>query len=244
MTEQSIGKRKLASQQVADTIARRIELGEFRDGDRLASESDLAREFGVARGTMRSALEILKGQNLVTTKPGVGSFVSYHGHAMESVQGWTRATAQAGSPTTTELIETERIAAPDELRRAYGMQGDVHRIVRRRMSGAAPVSLEISYLPCNEILDLIMERGLLGGSISTTMKAAGMTPCGGVQDATVACVPAQYRSYLDVDEREMFLEVRRISYGEDGEPVEYVLSYLNPRHFSLHVEFGDRPERG
>lgn len=243
MTKQSINAGKLASQQVADDIARRIEQGEFRDGDRLASENDLAREFGVARGTMRNALEILKNQNLVTTKPGVGSFVSYHGHTMESVQGWTRATAQAGSPTTTELIETERMAVPAELHRAYGMQGDVHRIVRRRLNGATPVSLEISYLPCNEILDLIMERGLLGGSISTTMKAAGMVPASGVQDATVSTVPERYRQYLDIDVDRLFLEVSHISYDEDDKPVEYVLSYLSPEHFSFHVEFGRKEQQ-
>ena len=103
-----------------------------------------------------------------------------------------------------------------------------------------PVSLEISYLPCNKILDLIMERGLLGDSISTTMKASGMVPCSGVQDATVATVPDQYRAWLEPegDAARQFLEVRRISYGEDGEPVEYVLSYLHPEHFSLHIEFG------
>lgn len=240
MTEQSIGKKKLASQQVADSIARRIELGEFREGDRLASESELAREFGVARGTMRNALELLKMRNLVTTKPGVGSFVSYHGHAMQGAQGWARAMAQFGTPTVTELIESERAPVPDDLRRSYGIEGDVHRIVRRRLSGDVPVSLECSYLPCNEILDLIMERGLLGGSISTTMKAAGMEPVSGAQDATVAHVPERYRTCLGDGMDGVFLEVRRISYGEDGRPVEYVVSYLDPRHFSLHVEFGPR----
>lgn len=204
----------------------------------------MAKEFGVARGTMRNALEILKKRNLVVTKPGVGSFVSFHGHNMEDTYSWTEASARAGSPTVTEVLSSQRQTPPEELRRAYGIDMDVYRIVRRRLVGTTPVSVEISYLPTNKMLDLLMERGLLGGSISLTMKAAGMEPVAGVQDATVEPLPQEYCEHLDASPTDRFLTVRRASVDADGRLVEYVESYLNPDHFSLHVEFGgDRNDR-
>ncbi|OZG61451.1 transcriptional regulator, GntR family [Bifidobacterium lemurum] len=238
MTEQSTSRRRLPSQSVADDLARRIEQGEYRDGDRLDSESALAKEFGVARGTMRNALEILKDRNLVTTKPGVGSFVSFHGHTMEGAGGWAAASARAGSPTVTEVLGMERQVPPEELRREYDIDGDVHRVVRRRLIGDVPVSVEVSYLPSNTLLDLLMERGLLGDSISLTMKAAHMEPESGVQDATVEALPEEYLEQLEAIASDRFLVVRRSSFDAEGNLVEYVVSYLNPDHFSLHVEFG------
>lgn len=230
--------RRLQSQSVADDLAKRIEEGQLQNGDRLASELELAQEFEVARGTMRNALDILKARKMVTTKPGVGSFVSYHGHSMSKTWGWTQATADTGSPTSTELLDCDKVSAPEELRRAYRVQTDMYRIVRRRVCVDKPISVEVSYLPSNHILNLLMERGLLDDSISLTMEAAGMHPVSGIQDAKVTEPPKAYRSQLEAQDGERFLEVERASFDEDGQLVEFVSSYLNPDHFSLHVEFG------
>jgi GntR family transcriptional regulator len=235
---QQQSRRRLPSQAVADDLARQIREGEYRHGDRLESETELARRFGVARGTMRNALEILKDQDLVETKNGVGSFVSFDGHAMNGTFSWTDAMAQTGTPTTTEVLSSEKIVAPKLLQDLYHVDTQVYRVVRRRNSTARPVSIEISYLPSNHMLDLLMERGLLGGSVSLTMKAAGMIPERGVQDASVESVPAQYRDQLGIQDAERFLVVRKASVDRHGTLVEYVVSYLDPEHFSLHIEFG------
>jgi GntR family transcriptional repressor for pyruvate dehydrogenase complex len=48
---------------------------ELRPGDKLASESDLAGEFGVSRTVIREALKMLENQQLVQVKHGSGTFV-------------------------------------------------------------------------------------------------------------------------------------------------------------------------
>lgn len=247
VSQNASGHRKLQSQRIAEDIGQQILKGILQDGDRLDSELDLAHKHGVARGTMRNALDILKEKGLVVTKPGVGSFVSYHGHSMENPQGWAEASAQAGSPTVAEVISCTREPASEELQRAYGVENDVYRIVRRRIikrnktpysaQKIIPVSIEISVLPVNRILDLIMEHGLLGDSISLTMQAAGMVPVSGVQDAHVGLAPEEYRQQLEASDKDNFLIVSKASFNENEDLVEYVVSYLNPQHFSLHTEF-------
>jgi GntR family transcriptional regulator len=61
--------------QVADRIAARIESGELQPGARLQSEADLAEELGVARMTIRRAVEELRSRGLVRTLHGRGTFV-------------------------------------------------------------------------------------------------------------------------------------------------------------------------
>ena len=46
--------------QVADDIVARVERGEFVRGARLPSEADLAVEYGVAKMTVRRALDVLR----------------------------------------------------------------------------------------------------------------------------------------------------------------------------------------
>ncbi|MEV5569123.1 GntR family transcriptional regulator [Spirillospora sp. NPDC052269] len=61
---------------IADDLARRIEVGEFAAGDRLPTEEQLMVDYGNAsRNTIREAVKILKSRGLVETTQGRGTFV-------------------------------------------------------------------------------------------------------------------------------------------------------------------------
>ncbi|TDQ55489.1 GntR family transcriptional regulator [Actinorugispora endophytica] len=60
--------------QIADVIRDRIESGEYPPRH-LISEVRLEQEFGVARVTVRKATGALRSEGLITTTPGMGSFV-------------------------------------------------------------------------------------------------------------------------------------------------------------------------
>jgi DNA-binding GntR family transcriptional regulator len=60
---------------VADHIEARIRAGELRSGARLPGERELAREYGVALGTVRRAMEALRDRGAVMTLPAKGTFV-------------------------------------------------------------------------------------------------------------------------------------------------------------------------
>ena len=62
--------------QIADIIQRRIEAGELRPNRPIPSELQLQQEFGVARGTARRAVELLRQRGLVFTVPQRGTFVA------------------------------------------------------------------------------------------------------------------------------------------------------------------------
>ena len=66
---------------VATRLRGAIIEGQFTYRERMPSERQLAKQFGVARGTIRSALRQLEQMNLVTRRAGSGSFVCYRGYA-------------------------------------------------------------------------------------------------------------------------------------------------------------------
>ena len=66
------------SRQVAEKIRSAILEGRLKVDDRLPSEEELARRFGVSRPTVREALKVLAAQNLIRSRrgPSGGNFVS------------------------------------------------------------------------------------------------------------------------------------------------------------------------
>jgi GntR family transcriptional regulator len=70
------GQEDLVYVQVADDIAARIASGELASGTRLRAERDLATHYGVAYGTIRRAMQLLRERELIVTIHGRGTFVA------------------------------------------------------------------------------------------------------------------------------------------------------------------------
>ena len=66
--------RKLA-QAVVERLAGRIRRGEFKAGDKLPTELEITRAFGVSRTVVREAMSRLQAAELVETRHGIGTFV-------------------------------------------------------------------------------------------------------------------------------------------------------------------------
>jgi GntR family transcriptional regulator, transcriptional repressor for pyruvate dehydrogenase complex len=100
-------------EQVEHQIRTAILSGDFKAGERLPSEAELAKSFGVSRSTVREALHALKTSGLITTTPGAtgGSFVEgvdHHslaerfGEALDNV-------VQLGTLSYTEVADVRRL---------------------------------------------------------------------------------------------------------------------------------------
>ena len=70
------GQDDLVYVRVADDIAARIASGELASGTRLRAERDLAAHYGVAYGTIRRAMQLLRERELIVTIHGRGTFVA------------------------------------------------------------------------------------------------------------------------------------------------------------------------
>jgi DNA-binding FadR family transcriptional regulator len=62
---------------VTARLRRRIMEGQYAYEERLPAERNLAEEFGVSRGTIRSVLQILEQQHLVARQVGSGTYVTH-----------------------------------------------------------------------------------------------------------------------------------------------------------------------
>ena len=76
MLEASNGRRASVSEQVTDALLAQISSGQYQPGDRLPTEPDLARQFGVARTSVREGLAKLRMLGVVEVRRGLGTFVT------------------------------------------------------------------------------------------------------------------------------------------------------------------------
>ncbi|MFH8793243.1 GntR family transcriptional regulator [Streptomyces sp. NPDC017941] len=127
---------------------------EFAVGEILPNERDLAARFGVARATLRQALEQLELEGRLQRRRGVGTTVAppRMGVAVGSAQGcWPGAVGDAWQPADSELA-----APPAHVAHALGIDPDepVHVVRRTRVSHGQPVAAELLYVPAASVPDL------------------------------------------------------------------------------------------
>jgi GntR family transcriptional regulator len=65
-------------QQIKDLLMRSLTLGEWKAGEALPAEPELAQRFKVSQGTVRKALDALTADGLLVRRQGKGTFVATH----------------------------------------------------------------------------------------------------------------------------------------------------------------------
>ncbi|MFJ3956763.1 GntR family transcriptional regulator [Arthrobacter sp. NPDC090010] len=230
-------------QRVASLLEGRIRDGELMDGERLPGEADLARELQVSRGTIRQAIGELQRRSLVNTQMGVGSFVTFDGVALDTPRGWADAFAVGGISLNVEVLGVTHQPASvlPSLDPSLGAAETILvRRVRRLADGTA-VSYESALVPAVGDLRGIPDSGLINGSLTATLAAAGFRAVRGEQLLSVEPLDRELALVLGRAVGVSFLRSTRTSFSRSGDFVEHVVSYLDPEHFSLRIAFGDRP---
>ena len=235
-TRQPVSRRE----QVVAALAQQITSGQLLPGERLDGEFQLAERYAVSRGTIRRALADLQQRNLIATHAGIGSVVTFDGAPLNPELGWARALAGAGAAISTELLSVERVerdevpGLPPELELSGGI---AVRRLRRTADGVA-VSFECATVPAVGSLADLPTEGLADGSLTTSLRAAGLVATHGFQDVSVARLPEREARLLERTPGSPFLKSVRTSFAADDSLVEHVVSHLDPEHFRVHFTFG------
>ncbi|MFP3986211.1 GntR family transcriptional regulator [Streptomyces sp. E11-3] len=124
---------------------------EFAVGEILPNERDLAARFGVARATLRQALEQLELEGRLQRRRGVGTTVAPP--RMGVSVGSTAHNWPGVSDTAWELADGTREVPPASVVRHLGTGQDepVHVVRRLRVSGGQPVAAELLYVPAASV---------------------------------------------------------------------------------------------
>jgi GntR family transcriptional regulator len=151
-------------QQIKGLILNGLRLGEWKPGEVIPSEIDLATRFHVSQGTVRKAIDELAAENLLVRRQGKGTFVATH--AEQQVQfRFLKLVPDSGTPGSEgpaqrDIIECRRARASADVARALALRpGDAVLQVRRVLSFlGVPTIVEDIWLPAAAFKGLTAER--------------------------------------------------------------------------------------
>lgn len=152
-----------AYRQIADSLREMIASGALVDGDRLPSETQLMEQFGVARMTIRSALQVLQHEGLAVAEHGRGVFVRQRRpFRRRSVQrlsrsNWGQGHAMWEADTATQdrsftaTIEVSRERASDIVAERLRVPSGTEVVARRRLHSldGQPMQLSAAFVPAS-----------------------------------------------------------------------------------------------
>ena len=226
--------------QIKSLMLQALEAGEWRPGQAIPSEQELAARFSVSQGTVRKAIDEMAADNLLVRKQGKGTFVASHTDP-RAFYRFLRLVPIDGeiSPPESLPLECWKAKAGQEAARMLDIrQGDPITIVRRilRFSGK-PVVVDEIYLPGEVFQGLTLEvlqawngslYSLFEGRFGLRMIRADERIRAIAADRTAADV-------LKVPEGKPLLSVERVSFTYGDKPVEWRRGlYLTDDHFYLN----------
>ena len=218
-------RRQPAYLEIADDLRGLIESGELQPGDRLQTERELVEHYGVARMTVRHALDILQLEGLIDRKRGRtgGTFVRVVPPLLEltRLDGFLPQLRERGQNVTSEIILAEETGATTAVAQKLLLDaGDqVHHVVRVRRVEGVPLLLEESYLPAALFPDLL-ERDL-SQSFYELLATYGRRPTRKEEAVVPGVATAAEHQNLEISRNLPLLRIERTARDEAGAVVEY-----------------------
>lgn len=227
--------------------ALRARLAALRPGERLPSDIELCREFGVSRMTARTAMQRLADEGLVQRIPGRGTFAvapPAHRYADRLMAFSHEMRRQGREPSSRVLGREIRPSSALEAGALELRPGDPVVAIRRlRCADDLPIAVETAVL-VGRLARTVMGADLEAGSLHEALEQAGVRLRRGT--ATITAEPAtdDDARLLGIARREPLLVERRTIVDAAGRPVETTESRYPGERYALDVRFEVDPDPG
>ena len=234
------GARLPLYQQLYEILHKRILLKEWKPGDRLPTESELEKEYGISRITVRTVLDMLVKEGLIYRQAGRGTFVAHatleQGLSQiisftEDMQcrGFTvsaRVLFSGLVPATAYIAERLRIEPGEELA----------HLQRLRLADGEPMCIEHSYFVhkyCPGILDHDFSARSLR---EVKIRQYGIRWTHARQTIQAINASQKIADLLGIRRGEALLFFERVSFSQDGIPMEFLQAYYRADRYILYSE--------
>jgi GntR family transcriptional regulator len=151
--------------QLKEILEKRIQTGEFQPDEQFPTDEHLCDEYGLSRGTVRRAIDMLVEEGRLRREQGRGTFVTLPllTPIFFRLSSFDEEMRQRGRMPSTRLLRLKVVLASEavaaDLELEVGEQ--VIEIIRLRLADGLPMALETRYLAykiCPDLLDEDLEK--------------------------------------------------------------------------------------
>ena len=209
--------------QLAQNMETAIRSGRLSSGSHLENEIELARQLRVSRPTVRRAIALLANRGLVIRRHGIGTLV-----VPVRVRRPVRLSSlyddlqEAGQVPSTRLLAHEIVPAPAEVAGSLQLSRGtrVLHFERLRLASDQPIALMRNFLPLS-LEEVVTEEGLKSAGLYQLLRQNGIHLRLASQAIGARSAQRREARLLKVPAGAPLLTMRRISYDDAGQPVEY-----------------------
>jgi GntR family transcriptional regulator len=233
--------------QIYLVLREQLHEGRFNLG--LPGELALMRQFGVARVTVRRALQELAGEGLIARERGRGTRplpAAQRGGGARDPAAQVKTTRLTGLlenlvstslNTTVRVLEVTTVGASGEIAQALQLAaGDaVQKAVRVRSTREGPLSHITTWVP-GDLARHFGKRELAKKAILVLLEESGVRVGGARQTISARLADSQVASHLGVAVGSALLAVRRLIHDEQGRPVQWLHGLYRPDRYEYQMQ--------
>ncbi|MDP9771112.1 GntR family transcriptional regulator [Kosakonia cowanii] len=221
---------------IADKLRLRLNSPEYPVGSPLPAEKKLALEFGVARMTIRKAIELLITWGLVIRRHGSGTYVARKDvhHETANLTGLVEVLRQQGRTVTSKVLIFKLMSAPPAIATQLRIHpGEcIYFSQRLRFVDGKPLMLEDSYMPVKLFKNLSLLH-LEGSKFDYIEKECGIRISGNYESLTPVLADKQLAQQMNVPEKTPLLRITSVSYSDSGEFLNYSVMFRNANEYQV-----------
>jgi GntR family transcriptional regulator len=222
--------------QIMRDLKEQILTGKLAPGDRMPSEAEQTRRFGVSRVVIRQALRILEDQGLIVRIKGKGTFVSdaVAEDATPRISGSLEDLIHIGSDTTIEVVEFRLVKATPDLAEVFSVKDgdDLFHVQRLRLVGSSPLAVMVNHLPYAIGATIPLSDLTREPLIVLIEKRAGVSIEWASQVFQAVAADEEMARLLQVDILTPLLKLTLTAYSTDGSVVDLAhVFYRSDRYY-------------
>jgi len=214
--------------QIKALIVAALDGGEWKPGEAIPSEMELAARFAVSQGTVRKAIDELAAQHLLLRRQGKGTFVATHHEARVRYRFLRLAAddedAEGGERAESRFIDCRRVRASAEIARALALRaGDAVVAIRRLLTlGGAVTVIDDIWLTgaLFKGLNAQLLSGYRGPLYALFESDFGVSMVRADEKLRAVAASVEAAALLGVNAGSPLLQVDRVSYTYADRPVE------------------------
>ena len=222
-------------EQLLDILKARIVDGVFPVDERLPSELELSRDFGLARATVRQTLSKLESEGYAHRVARRGVFAALpepsSGWTVQDVEGFLESQIRHGRQgIDTTVTESGFQVPPPYVAEALGLAADetVFALHRARSMEGKPALFSINWFPQDSGAVIAAAADVLAGagSVNSTLRQAGYVIAGARRVIHALRAPKQVAQHLGIKPGGPVLRIRSLSWDQHDRRFDYYETWV------------------
>ncbi|GAA3213902.1 GntR family transcriptional regulator [Actinocorallia longicatena] len=237
--------------EIAAKIREGILRGEYKTGEALPPEPQLADRYGASRSLVNRAMQVLAGEGLVRARQGRGTMVTWLPPMLHSPARYDRSAREnqgAKGAFDNEVrslglepqheITVERSEPPADVAEALGLPvGEVNCLVRRRrlLASGIPVRLNESWFPLDIAEGTVLEADgpVIVGGVKTALAELGYPQVSATERLIPSRLPTDAEANgLEISPERTVVQISHIGKTAEGRAVEVTVT-VAPAHYLM-----------